>query len=425
MKLPVFSLLTDSPADGIPIANLRRLIFIRGTAVLGLTLVLLISWIGLDLVLPVTICLAVLLVLAGDNLWTWQATRHLSAVSHARIFRRLSLDIVGLTLLLYFTGGHANPFTSLFLLPLAVAATTLPVGDTWALTLASVAAYTGLVFFNRPMVFSTPAHHEIFGLHLVGMWGSFLLAAGVIAVFVASMAEALRQRDRSLAETREAALRDQQVVALGALAAGTAHELGTPLSTMALLVGDLRERHQDDASLAGDLRVLQEQISRCRESLNRALTWSGEPRGLGASRLGVDAFVGRVIERWQNLRPDRPLQVSKRPGPAGAELVADETLIQAIISILSNAADASAEPVRLEADWQSDKLRIRVRDQGPGIDTEWAENLGKPFVSSKETGHGVGLFLAQNIIRRAGGEMAISWRPREGTQVDIVVPIDD
>lgn len=413
----------SSNSATIPANNLRRLVLLRGTAIGGLVLVVSMTQWLLGLGSPLELPLSILALMALDNLGAWRLTRRSAPVTRMRFLRHLLVDIAGLTALLYVTGGHANPFASLYLLPLAVAASTLPARDTGTLALASVACYTALMFWNIPLPHPVGMAHDNFSLHLVGMWGSFVLAAGVMAFFVAAMADELREREEGLARAREAALRDQQVVALGALAAGAAHELGTPLSTMTLLIDELRERCPADAEVQDDLNLLKSQVLRCRENLTRILAAGGELRGEGASVGPVDRLIAQTLARFAALRPDHAVvQAWQRRGP-GPDLVIEETLIQSLVSLLNNAADASTRPVSLAIDWDAQWLHLSIRDEGAGVSPELAPRLGQMGASDKAGGHGLGLFLAQSVIQRMGGKMTLEFAPGRGGCAQITLPL--
>lgn len=407
----------------VPANNLHRLVLLRGTAHFGLAAVVVVAHWLLGLAVPLGLPLIILGVMVIDNASAWRLTQHIDSVSRPRFLRHLLVDIAGLTALLYVTGGHANPFASLYLLPLAVAASTLPARDTGTLALASVACYTALMFWNIPLAHSPAMAHDSFNLHLFGMWGSFVLAAGVMAFFVAAMAEELREREEVLALAREAALRDQQVVALGALAAGAAHELGTPLSSMTVLVDELSERCPDEPAVQDDLALLKSQVLRCRESLGRVLAAGGELRGEGAGVGNTEHLLRQTLERFKALRSDHPVRVAWAKPPPGPDLVIEETLIQSLISLLNNAADASPQPIGIEIDWDVRWLHLSIRDDGPGVSADLLPHLGRRGVSGKPSGHGLGLFLAQSVIRRMGGELALEFSRGHGSCARVTLPV--
>ncbi|MDY6942447.1 MAG: ATP-binding protein [Pseudomonadota bacterium] len=406
----------------LPADNLKRLFYVRVVALIGLSGALAVGYMGLSMPLPIIPCVVIGVLMAIDNASAWRAASRQTTVSRLRFFWHLAVDVAGLTALFYFTGGYTNPFTSFYLLPLAIAASTLPPRDTLQLALATVVSYSALIYYHIPLPLHTSGH-DGFDLHMAGMWGSFVVAAGVIAFFIGYMAEALRQRGNDLAEIRENALRDQQVVAMGALAAGTAHELGTPLSTMALLVDDLRERYIDQPELLDDLNVLREQVTRCRNSINRALVTAGRPRAQDTTALSVRELLNELIAQWRALRPEHEVRVAITGEGTQPRLVVDTTVLQALISVMNNAADACRDPVSVTASWQRDQLLLAIVDRGAGISSEVVETLGDPQTTRKPTGHGVGLFLAASIIRRARGELRIAATGKQGTRVEVTLPL--
>ena len=374
----------------------------------------------LGMPLPLAIDALILGALAGMNALAWWYARHGDEPSAWVLTGQLAFDIVGLTAFLYFNGGYANPFASLFLLPLAVAATVLPMRHTAALTALVVAGYSLVMFAYRPLPHYHGSLGDSFDLHLLGMWLSLVVAALVIAAFVARLAAALRLREAHLAQLREVALRGEQLAALGALAAGTAHELGTPLSTMAVLVGELRATAP--AEQRAELDLLSQQIERCRGVLTRNLTVTGQGRAEGGGRLGLAAWLAALVEQWRQTRPQATLQWSCSGPGEPPQVVADETLRQALFSLLDNAADASAA-VDLSACWDADALRLEIADRGPGVPREVVARLGEPFVSGKPGGLGLGVYLARAVVERFGGRLVIAPREGGGTLAQVALPL--
>ena len=194
-------------------------------------------------------------------------------------------DVLILAALLYFTGGSTNPFVSLFLLPLTLAAAALPGRYTWAIATAAVICYSFLMVWYFPI----PHQHGInFNLHVLGMWFGFVLSAILISYFAVKMSATLRERDRALALARENALRDERLVSLGTLAAGAAHELGTPLATMAVLAKDLESECAGRPGVAEPFQVLRGQIARCKDILSQLAVSAGQARAEAGRDLALD-----------------------------------------------------------------------------------------------------------------------------------------
>ena len=363
---------------------------------------------------------AVLVAMTGYSVWSWRRWRNRKPVPDAEFVRQSLADLMFLSVLVYYTGGPVNPFISLFLLPIVFAAATLPLGPTIAIAGSAVGAYTLLMFFYVPVVES----HEMHGarLHLWGMWYGFVISASGVAFFVSRIARSLRRRDQALAEAREQALEAERAIALGTLAAGTAHELGTPLATMAILAGelaaDLRDPQQREV-----VATLRGQLARCKQSLARLAADAGAlPADSGrAERAGV--FVRALLEDWRASRAESVVELRLDLVDDSPLIVVERTLHQALVNVLNNAAEASRQRVEVTARCNGETLRLEVRDDGPGVGESVRERLGRDVVSTKgEQGLGLGLYLAHSVLRRLGGSVAYESSPEGGTTVVVDVP---
>lgn len=404
----------------VPSSSALLLVHLRSVALATQAAAVLLAAGVLGMHLPLAIDGLMLGSLAGMNALAWWYARRGAEPSAWALTAQLALDIGGLTAFLYFNGGYANPFASLFLLPLAVAATILPMLHTAGLTALVVGGYTFVMFAFRPL----PHYHgrlgDSFDLHLLGMWLSLVVAAAVIAAFVARLAATLRAREARLGELREAALRSEQLAALGALAAGTAHELGTPLSTMAVLVGELRA--SAGADQRADLDVLSQQIDRCRDVLTRNLTVTGQGRAEGGGRLDLQTWIETLATHWQQTRPQGQLRLNCTGHGEPPTVVADETLRQALCSLLDNAADASPS-VDLSLRWDTHCVHLDIADRGAGVPRDLAPRLGQPYVTGKPGGLGLGVYLARAVIERLGGRLDITPREGGGTLAQVALPL--
>ena len=415
---------------------LRRLVALRRIEVLTQVVVLILAVAWLRIPLDIVPMAAIIALLAAINLATqWRLERGRRA-GDGEVFAHLLIDTVILTLLLYFAGGSANPFISLFLLPATLAAAMLPVRHAWAMAGITLIAYTFLMFWKLPLpppqgdlahfdqllaratggAGEHAAHGSSFALHVLGMWLNFLISVGVVAFFVTRMAAALKARERELSATREEALRNEQILSLGTLAAGAAHQLGTPLGTMAVVLRELELNHGDDAELREDILLLREQVDRCKQSISQILASTGHGRDDGLQSLPLDAYLNRLLDDWQIIRPHVQLCVTLHGPQPAPRIAAERTLEQALLNLLDNAADANAghpEALRFAADWDADSCRIEVLDRGPGVDESARNRLGKAFFSTKNDpggrplGLGIGLFLSNATIERFGGQVEL------------------
>ena len=405
--------------------NLKRLVLLRNAAIFFELLLLALATLGLEMHLPLLPMLGIILFHGLVNGATWLRLKRRRAISSAQFGLQLALDTLVLTGLLYYAGGYTNPFVSLFLLPLVIAASILPQRHTWFMAALTVGCYTLLMFYYIPLphMHMNGSGESDFDLHVLGMWFSFLWSAGLIVFFVVRMANSLRERDRALAEIREKALRDEHLVELGTLATGAAHELSTPLATLAVLTGELGHEHDDDPELQELARTMRQQVDRCKEILSNISASTGQRRAEGGGRVAIDHYLRQLVEQWRELRPQARVQLTlKGPTPA-PDILADKTLSQAIINILNNAADASIDHVEIEGHWDQSSLTLDIRDRGEGMADLIKRAVGTPFLTTKAGGHGLGLYLAKSVIDRYAGALAFSDRPGGGCQARITLPL--
>jgi len=403
--------------------NARRLSVLRNVEIVAQLAAVGLAVQVLGMPLPLPALLTIIALFALLNLATWMRLRRATAVSMNEFFLQVAADVVVLTVLLYFSGGSTNPFISLYLLPLVIVAATLPATFAWRMAGLTIGCYSLLLFFYVPLPKAAGIYLTDFHLHIFGMWFGFIVSVSLIIFFVMTMANTLRERDRILAQAREKALRDEHLVALGTLAAGTAHELGTPLATMAVLAADLAQQYADTPDLGEKTRILREQTTRCKEILSTLSANTGEGRAESGRRLAIDRYLETLLSEWHATRPEATLRRhlgGPRPAP---HIVADKTLDQAIMNVLNNAADACADSVEVDARWSPGRLEVDVCDRGPGIAPGTEARIGTPFFTTKQQGQGLGLFLARAVLNRFGGTLRHSSRDGGGTCTRIVLPV--
>jgi two-component system sensor histidine kinase RegB len=409
-----------------PNRNLVRLTIVRGITWTGFLIAIIVGVKFLSFELPVPEVVSVVLAMGLLNIATWWRLGRPRAVRHLEYLLHLLADIVGLTLLFYFSGGSTNPFITYYLVPITIAAATLPWRHAWIIAGCAMAAYSFLMIDYHPI----PQLGHInsgspLSLHVLGMWVNFGMSAGLVTFFIYKMAHALRRRDQALSRTREAALRNEQVLAVATQAAGTAHELGTPLSTMAVLLKDMQEEAKDHPERQEDIELLRQQVDICKSRLQHLVNQADRRRMAEPEVLDAETWLGGVVQRWLVLRPDVSHQldiVSRRGRPW---LAVDATLDQALTNLLNNAADANPEDIAIGLDWHSDRVVIDIRDHGPGVAMSIADQLGDTFISTKSKGMGIGLFLTHATINRFGGGVSLYNHPEGGTLTEVTLPRAD
>lgn len=353
-------------------------------------------------------------------------------VTRAEFVANLVADIVLLGTSIYFAGGAANPMVALLMLPLIAAAIVLPQAHTWAIMALAVGCY-GLLLATNPSLANR--HEDQFTIvlsasdqHLAGMWVSFSLTAAVVALLLTRMAQSLRERDSALARLREEALRDERIVALGTLAAGAAHQLGTPLGNVLMIADELERRYAGDGAARAELADLRGEIRRCKGILGDVVAAAGGARAEGGRLQPADAYLEALRDSWHLVRPAVRASfvwVGTRPAPM---VFAEQALAQALVNLLDNAADAApGEAVEVEGRCVGGALQIEIRDRGPGITPELQAKAGDVFFTRERSpnnmGLGIGLFLANATIERAGGSVRLTNREGGGALTQVTVPL--
>jgi len=415
--------------------NAWRLIWVRSILLLALLVGLFYAYRQLEAPLAYDV---LVMLLAGYSLVTLISAvrlRWARPVSVAEYSCQLFIDVLLLTLLVYFSGGASNPFISLYIVFLTISAALLPRRTTWLLATVTMLAYSYLLVYNQPLEpagSEAMAHHHhaepddsgLFNLHLLGMWLTFLVSTVLIAFFVTRMAEAIRIQDAKLAEHRERVLQDEQLLAVATQAAGTAHELGTPLSTIAVVVNELENEPACRDAFGDDLALLKGQIHLCKQALQK-LSHEAEigTAGHATSHLqSATVFFTGALDRWQLMRPEVHYQ-AELALPENVSIKAGLALQQSVINLLNNAADAS--PDRIEVTLRADQAQVvlQIRDYGSGFDQAVLEQLGQPFISTKPDGMGLGLYLTNATAARYGGRIELINMQGGGALTELILPV--
>ena len=379
--------------------------------------------------LPTTTLWVLVGVLAATNsVLAWRLARGLP-VTLAWCGGALAFDTLQLTALLYVTGGAANAFSVFYLVLVMVAAVALNSAWTWVISALGVTCYA--VLFMLPPAVTVPAGHEAhdFAAHLRAMWVALTLAAGLTAYVVTRLRAMVAERDRTLAAMRESAARQSRLASLTTLSAGAAHELATPLATIAVAAGELGravlELPPDRAApIADDVRLIREEIGRCRAILDGMAAESGDTAGELPLEFTIDELASDVVSF---LRGEDAGRVDMRvSGGAARVALPRRALARAIVSLVRNAIDATPPPGTVQVTMTAaDDLRVRVQDPGSGMPPAVLERVGEPFFTTKAPGRGLGLglFLVQNLAANLGGRLSLESEVGEGTIATLILPL--
>lgn len=414
-----------SPRAHAGLKNLHQLIQLRWIAVIGQIFTIEVAYYTLHLALPVQEMLLVVGCLAIFNVVSMLRWRTGRGVRNVELFLALLVDVAVLTVQLYLSGGASNPFVFLYLLQIAVGAMLLRGGYIWTIVLVTTACFVALVEYHIPLPMAHDVERGLASPYVLGLLVCFALNAILLVVFITRIARTLRERDARLAAARQRATEEEHVVRMGLLASGAAHELGTPLATMAVILGDWRREPTlaRDKVLQEEIAEMQVQVQRCKTIVSGILLSAGETRGEASTETTICEFLDSLAHTWRSTRYV-PTFLYKNRIAEDSPMVSDATLQQMVFNVLDNARDASPHWVALAAEQTQDALVITVTDDGPGFSRDILAQLGKPYQSSKgRPGGGLGLFLAMNVARTLGGSVQAVNRSEGGALVTISLPL--
>lgn len=333
----------------------------------------------------------------------------------------LLTDLVSLTAILALSGGPANPFSLLYLVQITLSAIVLSKAWTWSLGALSVAGF-GFLFFVHYPVMALEGHHPMQGYsaHLYGMWIAFVAAAALITIFIGRVSELLRNHERNLLRLQNQLSRNEKLASIAALAAGAAHELGTPLSTIAVVARELElyaGKNLNDLQIVADTKIIRAELERCRRILQGMSAEGAVLLGEAPARVSLSELLRQVAEGFQNVKVNVAEELSA--------VLPVESTRRALAALVQNAVDASGEkPVVVESAAGEGRLRFTVRDEGSGMSAETLSHIAEPFYTTKPAGKGMGLgtFLVRVFAGNLGGSLSFDSAPGKGTTVRLELP---
>src|SRR6266403_1892487 len=402
--------------------RLDTILRLRWLAVLGQLAAIFVVVQGLNFDLPIIPCVSIVGFSALLN-----PMQRLEPVYAAAL---LALNIAELAGLLYFTGGLQNPFSFLFLAPVLISATALPIRLTIALGVLAVACASALVFFHLPLPWDGDEPLVLPPIYLFGVWLSIVLAIGVTSLYAFQVTEEARKLSDALAATELVLTREQHLTQLDGLAAAAAHELGTPLSTIFLISRELEQSVQDNPPLANDLKTLREQAQRCRDILAKITQLSAT--GAPFDRMPLSTLIEETVapHRDFGVAIRVRIAVAGTREPVGTR---NPAVLYGVGNILENAVDFARATVEVNAWWNTETVEIVVSDDGPGFAPEILKRIGEPYLSrrrnpkrtrSEHGGLGLGVFIARTLLERTGAKVSFTNRtfPDHGAVVQIAWP---
>jgi len=376
-----------------------------------------------ELMIRLLVCAVVV---GGINLGLAVAARSLPGTDDATSMRSplvaLILELAAWGTYIYLSGGATNPLISVFLPLVAIGAVVLTERQAWFLGVCAIALYSFLWHAHVPLIITNS--QTAVNLHLFGMWMVFALSVVVLLWYILQLTRGIRRRDRAIMEAREQAMRDDLLVSLGSQAAGAAHELGTPLATLNILTDDLLDDGRLPSALVPDVRLMQDQIKRCKQTLSQLAARAGHARGDQSETISAAAWLHRNLATWQSLNPVLALEIAISRRLHARYVNPDFAIERAIVNLLDNAVKATATCIQITAEEIGGYLDLTVADDGHGMSPAAmaAFNQRRPIASID--GMGVGLLLGRAAVERRQG--SLDYAPRDsGTAARLRLPLAD
>ncbi|HEX8957747.1 MAG TPA: ATP-binding protein, partial [Burkholderiaceae bacterium] len=405
--------------------NMRQLIQLRWIAVLGQVTTITVAIVGFRIPLPLPHMLEVLACLIGFNVASQLRWHENRSVTNTELFLALLVDVGTLTGQLYLSGGITNPFVFLYLLQVILSAVLLEAKSTWIIVAVTAACLAWLSLSPAHLVFPPTPDNSISHLYVAGLLICFLLNAGLLVTYITRINSTRRAGDEKLAEMRRHAVEEEHIVRMGLLASGAAHELGTPLATMSVILGDWkRMKAFAGKEIRQDIAEMQAQLERCKSILSGILLSAGEARGVSSARTTLNNFLNDLVYDWCGSRNIVTFAYENKI-EEDIPVVSDTALKQMITNVLDNALEASPQWVGMEVRREGDTLLLSVTDRGLGFVPSMLPQIGKPYQSTKgRPGSGLGLFFVVNVARKLDGTVAVRNREQGGAEVQLSLPLE-
>ena len=405
--------------------NMRQLIQLRWFAVLGQITTILIVTFGMKVTLPLPYMLEVLAFLVAFYLACQLRWHHHQSVGRGELFFSLLFDVVTLSMQLYFSGGVTNPFVFLFLLQIVLSAVLFGAELTLFVLTLSIVCVALLAIYAEPLPALFTDKLDFFNVNAQGILISFILNAILLVVFIHRIQKNLRDRDQEISALNQRTLEEKHLIRMALLTSGAAHELGTPLATLSVILGDWRRlaAFEQQPEVQADISEMEAQVKRCKSILTSILMSAGETRGESSVKMSIKSFLDQIVTEWKLTRRtvtfDYDNCIDER-----LIAVSDTAIKQMIFNILNNALDASPAWVRFEAFARDNFVQLIVTDAGPGFEPAVLGQLGQMYQSTKgQSGRGLGLYLVMKVANELGGSVDVRNLAAGGAQVTLNLPL--
>jgi len=393
--------------------NMLQLIQLRWIAVVGQITTITVVTLGFGIRLPLPHMLEVLACLIAFNIASHLRWHESRIASNNELFFALLVDVGILTAQLYLSGGTTNPFAFLYLLQIILSAVLLEDWSTWTIVAVTSTCLAGLSWYSEPLTLPADNGNGVSSIYVAGMLICFALNAALLVIYITRIGRNQR------------ATEEEHIVRMGLLASGAAHELGTPLATLSVILGDWKRMSEfsRNSELLEEIGEMQVQLQRCKSIVSGILLSAGEARGESSVKTTINTFLNDLVEEWRATRAVVSFIYENRFGE-DISVVFDSALKQMICNVLDNALEASPQWLRLDVTRKGDGLTLLVSDTGHGFAPGMLEQLGKPYQSTKaRPGSGLGLFFVVNVARKLGGVVTARNREEGGAAVQLTLPL--
>ncbi len=382
---------------------LGNLIKIRWIAIFGQLFAVFIVSTIINIQIPFIETLTIILLSVAVNFYSYFEERKNKSISNIKAFSFLLFDTLQLGFLLFLTGGIVNPFSILILAPVITSASYLPALMTVILSTISIFIIIILNFYFIPL--NLGKEFYLPQIYNFGLVASLIITVIFIAIYAYLFASSSRKISNALSISKLQILNQKKITEVGSLSAAAAHELGTPLNTIFLILNDLLKEKKliDDKNIVKDIILLKSQAERCKEILQR---FSKNPLKLRDKFLEKVKITDLIKINFEKFNKDKKLNINKTPKNNEPEIIYKDEIMYALGNIIQNAIFYSRKFVTVELNYNKKNVKITITDDGSGFSKEIIDKLGEPYISKNNQGMGLGIFIAKNLIVNMGGNLA-------------------